>query len=131
VLLVVGWATVELAEDRDGRWLTFWLSYLLQFPAPYWTEVALSGLGLTLPPPWQLAAATLCSAGLSLVQGIGLLMGQRWAMWLTLIVTVLSLPLQIYELIDRVWWIRLVFLAVNLAIAYVLAVRLRGDRREG
>jgi uncharacterized membrane protein (DUF2068 family) len=122
---------VELAEDREGRWLTFWLSYLLQFPAPHWTEVALSGLGVTLSPPRQLATATLCSAGLSLVQGIGLLMGARWAMGLTLIVTVLLLPLQIYELIDRVWWIRLLFLALNLAIAYVLVVRLRGDPREG
>ncbi|HEY7250997.1 MAG TPA: DUF2127 domain-containing protein [Methylomirabilota bacterium] len=131
VLLAVGWATVELAEDREGRWLTFWLSYLLQFPAPHWTEVALSGLGVTLSPPRQLATATLCSAGLSLVQGIGLLMGARWAMGLTLIVTVLLLPLQIYELIDRVWWIRLLFLALNLAIAYVLVVRLRGDPREG
>jgi uncharacterized membrane protein (DUF2068 family) len=52
-------------------------------------------------------------------------------MRLTLIVTVLLLPLQVYELLDRVWWIRLLFLAVNLAIAYVLVVRLRGDRREG
>ncbi|HEY7205342.1 MAG TPA: DUF2127 domain-containing protein [Methylomirabilota bacterium] len=130
-LLAVGWATIQLAEDRDGRWLTFWLSYLLQFPAPHWTEVALGGLGLQLPPPRQLAAATLCSASLSLVEGIGLLMVKRWAMWLTLIVTAALLPLQIYELTDRVWWLRLVFLAVNLIIVYVLFVRLRGDRREG
>jgi uncharacterized membrane protein (DUF2068 family) len=131
VLLAVGWATIQLAEDRDGRWLTFWLSYLLQFPAPHWTEVALSGLGLQLSPPRQLAAATFCSAGLSLIEGIGLLLGQRWAMWLTLIVTAALLPLQVYELTDRVWWVRLLFLAVNLAIACVLFVRLRGDRREG
>jgi uncharacterized membrane protein (DUF2068 family) len=131
VLLALAWATVQLAEDRDGRWLIFWLSYLLQYPAPHWTEVALSGLGLTLSPPWQLAAATLCSAGLSLVAGIGLLMRKRWAVWLTLLVTVALLPLQVYELADRVWWSRLLFLALNLAIAYVLLVRLRGAPREG
>jgi uncharacterized membrane protein (DUF2068 family) len=131
VLLALGWATIQLAVDRDGRWLTFWLSYLLQYPAPHWTEVALSGLGVTLSPPRLLAAANFCSAGLSLVEGIGLLMGKRWAVWLTLLVTGALLPLQVYELADRVWWSRLLFLAVNLAIVYVLLVRLRGDRREG
>ena len=131
MLLALGWATLQLAADRDGRWLTFWLSYLLQYPSPHWTETALSGLGVSLSPPRQLAVATLCAAGLSLVVGIGLLIRKRWAMWLLLLVTAALLPLQVYELTDRVWWSRLVFLAVSLGLVYVLLARLRGDRREG
>jgi uncharacterized membrane protein (DUF2068 family) len=94
-------------------------------------ETALSGLGVRLSPPQQLAAANLCSAGLSLIEGIGLLMQRRWAMWLTLLVTAALLPFQVYELADRVRWSRLLFLGVNLGIVYVLLVCLRSDRREG
>lgn len=118
---------MQLAAGRDGRWL----SYLLQYPSPHWREISLSGLGVRLSPPGQLAAANCCAAGLSLVEGIGFLMGQRRAIWLTLLVTGALLPLQVSKLADRIWWSRLLFLAVNLAIVYVLLVRLRRDRRPG
>jgi uncharacterized membrane protein (DUF2068 family) len=66
----------------------------------------------------------------ALVEAYGLWRGRRWAEYLTLIVTASLLPLEIYELSQRLSAFKLVTLAINLAVvAYLLwAKRLFGLR---
>ena len=45
----------------------------------------------------KLAVASLCYAAVFLVEGIGLLSRQRWAEWLTVVVTASFIPIEIYE----------------------------------
>lgn len=79
----------------------------------------------------QVGAATFVYAGVFLTEGIGLLLGRRWAEWLTVLVTASFLPLELYELVERLRWSRVLLLAVNLAILLYLVARLRADRRDG
>ena len=46
----------------------------------------------------DLGVACLCYAAVFLVEGIGLLRGRRWAEWLTVVVTVSFIHIEIYEL---------------------------------
>lgn len=64
------------------------------------------------------------------IEAVGLWMQKRWAEYLTLLATVGLLPLEIYELYERVTALKIVALVVNLAVvAYLLwAKRLFGIR---
>jgi uncharacterized membrane protein (DUF2068 family) len=74
----------------------------------------------------QLVGAGL--AGLAVIEGVeavGLWYQRRWAEYLTLIVTTLLIPLEIYELTATVSWFKVVALIVNLAIVIYLLVAKR------
>jgi uncharacterized membrane protein (DUF2068 family) len=63
-------------------------------------------------------------AALEGVEMIGLWMGRRWAEYLTFLATAALLPLEIYELSQRVSVLKIVALVLNLAIvAYLIAAK--------
>lgn len=80
------------------------------------------------------AALLLAYALIELVEAVGLWYARRWAEYLTVVATAAFLPLEIYELAERVSWVKIATLVVNiLAVLYIaLAKRLfglRGGRR--
>ncbi|WP_042392571.1 DUF2127 domain-containing protein [Streptacidiphilus carbonis] len=76
------------------------------------------------------AAALLVYALIEIVEGFGLWAAKRWAEYLTVVATAAFLPLEIYELTDKVSWIKIATLLINvLAVVYILlAKRLFGLR---
>jgi uncharacterized membrane protein (DUF2068 family) len=80
-----------------------------------------------------IAAFLFFYGGLQLVEGTGLWLLKRWGEYFAVVATALFLPLEIYELTERITWIRVAALAVNLAaVAYLLVSKrlfgLRGGR---
>jgi uncharacterized membrane protein (DUF2068 family) len=69
-------------------------------------------------------------AAVFLVEGVGLLLRRRWAEYLTVIATASLLPLEVYELVERLRATRALIVAANLAIVLYLIARLRVERRE-
>lgn len=65
-----------------------------------------------------------------LVEGVGLLLVKRWAEWLTVIVTTSFIPLEIWKLVRHSSAPAIVTLALNVAIAAYLAVRLALERNN-
>ena len=61
---------------------------------------------------------------LLLTEGIGLLFEQVWAEYLTFVFTASFIPIEVYELTQRVTPTRLAALAVNIVISGYLALRL-------
>jgi uncharacterized membrane protein (DUF2068 family) len=59
------------------------------------------------------------------VEAVGLWKEKRWAEYLTVVATSSLLPLEIYELVDRITVFRIFALIVNLAIVIYLVVRKR------
>jgi len=70
---------------------------------------------------------------LEAVEGVGLWFGRRWAEYLTFLATVLLLPIEVYELSNKVSVLKVVTLVINVAIAVylLLAKRLFGLRGGG
>src|SRR3954452_24438424 len=63
-----------------------------------------------------LAAFGVCYSLLFLTEGIGLIMGQRWAAWLTVVATSVFLPVEIYEIVTAFSIPKVGLLLVNAAI---------------
>ena len=71
---------------------------------------------------------------IELVEGVGLWYAKRWAEYLTVVATSAFLPLEIYELLERVTWLRVGALVFNVvAVIYLLYAKrlfgLRGGHR--
>lgn len=67
------------------------------------------------------AVALLAYALIETVEGVGLWFGKRWAEYLTVVATSAFLPLEIYELTEKVSWIKIATLVLNIiAVLYIL-----------
>jgi uncharacterized membrane protein (DUF2068 family) len=75
----------------------------------------------------QLAAGTFFYATLHLIEGTGLILRQRWAGYLTVVMTSSLLPIELYEIYQKQSAVRISVLLVNLAIVIYLIVKLRQE----
>jgi uncharacterized membrane protein (DUF2068 family) len=69
--------------------------------------------------------ATFAYSAVAVVEGVGLLMEQTWAEYLTLVLSLMFLPWEFYELVRRPSTWRLGIIAINLAIVIYLVWFLR------
>jgi uncharacterized membrane protein (DUF2068 family) len=73
---------------------------------------------------------TLMYAGLSMVEGVGLMMEQTWAEYLTLTLTIGALPFDLYGLISHPTSVRASVVLINLAVLAYLLWFIRWHRRQ-
>jgi uncharacterized membrane protein (DUF2068 family) len=78
----------------------------------------------------RVSAGTFCYAALFLTEGTGLLLGKRWAKYLTIIVTGSFLPIEVYELVRDASILKMVAILLNAAIVVYLVIHLRGIQRS-
>jgi uncharacterized membrane protein (DUF2068 family) len=76
----------------------------------------------------ELSIGTFAYAGLFLTEGIGLLLGKRWAEYLTIVTTAGLIPIEVYEISKHLTPLKIGVLIVNIAIVVYLAVRVRRTR---
>ncbi|MCW2528783.1 MAG: putative rane protein [Pseudonocardiales bacterium] len=74
------------------------------------------------PSTLNLVAAFLIFYGLlQVAEGVGLWLLKRWGEYFAVVATSLFLPLEVYELVEKVTWLRIVALLVNFgAVLYLL-----------
>ncbi len=75
-------------------------------------------------------AGTFAYAALHTLEGMGLILRQRWAGYLTVIATGSLLPVEAYEIWKHVNVAKIAVLVFNLAIVIYLAWRLWQEERE-
>jgi uncharacterized membrane protein (DUF2068 family) len=80
------------------------------------------------------AAGLFCYGGLQILEGIGLWSLKRWGEYVAVVGTTVFIPLETYELTEKVTWLRITALVVNVAaVLYLLLSKrlfgLRGGRR--
>jgi uncharacterized membrane protein (DUF2068 family) len=73
----------------------------------------------------EISAGTFFYSALLLTEGTGLLMRKRWAEYFTVISTALLVPLEVYEIFHHFTWVKVIVLAVNVAIVWYLVEQLR------
>jgi uncharacterized membrane protein (DUF2068 family) len=78
----------------------------------------------------QFSQITFLYAALCLLEGTGLMLEKRWAEYFTLILTVLALPWECYELAMHFTSVRIVLLLINLAVLAYLIWLLWRKRQE-
>ena len=77
-----------------------------------------------------IASGLLGYGALQLVEGIGLWSLRRWGEYVAVVGTSVFIPLEVYEVVDKVSWLKLVALVINIAaVVYLLwSKRLFGIR---
>jgi uncharacterized membrane protein (DUF2068 family) len=78
----------------------------------------------------ELSKWTLLYAALSMVEGVGLMMEQTWAEYLTLTLTICALPIDLYELLKQPSSIRAGVVVINIAVLAYLLWFIRWHRRR-
>jgi len=126
LLLVVGVGILRLLHRDVADVLASWIAQLHVDPENRYVDRALSAaLSLDDRRLKQISVGTFAYAALLLTEGIGLLLRQRWAEYLTVIVTGSFIPLELYELAKRITLTRLTVIGINVAIVWYLVGRLR------
>ena len=76
-----------------------------------------------------LAAGAACYAFIRLIEAYGLWRERRWAEWFAALSGGFYIPFEVYELVERVTWLRAATLALNIAVvSFMLYCVLRGRR---
>lgn len=78
----------------------------------------------------HLSGLTIGYGAIFMVEGVGLILKQRWAEYLTLVVTLSFVPIEIMEIIKHSSIAKILLLVVNVAIAIYLIVMLRRKPAE-
>ena len=80
-----------------------------------------------------IAVGLILYGALQLLEGIGLWSLKRWGEYVAVVGTTLFIPLEVYELTEKISWLKIVVLAVNVAaVLYLLfSKRLFGIRGGG
>ncbi len=68
----------------------------------------------------RIGAVGFIYAALDLVEGTGLYLEKAWGEYLTLVITASFLPLEVFEVMRRLTWIRVSLLTVNLLVFFYL-----------
>ena len=131
LLLIVGVGALMLVHRDVGEVALHWMNVLRADPDNRFIHAALAKLlAVDDRKLREIGAGTFFYAALLLTEGIGLLLHKRWAEYFTIITTASLLPLEIYELIERINIVKIVVLTVNAAIVWYLVVKVKRDRRE-
>ena len=80
-----------------------------------------------------IAVGLILYGALQVVEGIGLWSLKRWGEYVAVVGTTLFIPLEVYELTEKVSWLKIVILLINIAavLYLLLAKRLFGIRGGG
>jgi uncharacterized membrane protein (DUF2068 family) len=76
----------------------------------------------------QISGVTFAYAGVFLTEGAGLLLRQRWAKYMTLLVASSFVPVELFETVHHFGWAILLVLSTNVAIVGFLVANLRHER---
>lgn len=131
VLIVTGVGLLSLLHKDVSAVVLEWARALSLDPDNHIIHKLLAKLwGLDDRKLEEISAGTFFYAALFLTEGVGLLMRQTWAEYFTIITTALLIPIEVYELVQRVTPIRILILIINiLIVAYLVARRVHEHRR--
>lgn len=130
-LVVLAIALLRLRQPEVGAHFREWLG---TFPIATGHELidrAISGLlGMSTHTMDLVAAIALGYAVLYAIEGVGLWINARWAQYLTAISTSLFIPIELWQIARHFTPMKLLALAINVAIVVYLIWLLRAELAE-
>src|SRR6204780_3108755 len=132
LLLALAYGEVRLSDASLIAKLVTWASARplgLEHKVVTWLLEWFSGLNASRVH--ALRMVTLAYAAVFAIEGIGLWMRQRWAEWLTTIITASLIPLELWELFDRPNVGKAAVLLANIAIVIILIWHVRSKGKRG
>ena len=129
VLIAAGLVVLRLDPDAVARHSAHLATRLRLDPDNRLVHRALARLsGLDSTRLEEIGVGVVVYGLLYVVQGVGLLLQQRWAEYLVVVSTSLLIPVEVFEFLRRPRIVPAVVVVVNLVIVAYLAVRLKRER---
>lgn len=132
LFVLVGFGVIRLLHKDLVDLFTRAITDLRFDPESHFVDVLLDKIALLNDHRLrQITAAIFCYAAIDVIEGVGLILEQAWAEYLTLILTASFLPWELFEFLRHATWLKFGLIAVNAAlVAYlVFHVRSRARRR--
>jgi uncharacterized membrane protein (DUF2068 family) len=131
LLTAVGLGAAHLLDPdtaaRARRWAT---ALAISSDRRFVQHLLAQAVGLSQGRLEVLALGAFMYAGLFSTEGVGLWLGLRWAEYLTVVATASFVPIEIFEVLQRVSLPRVTALVLNLLVVAYLIYRLRRARAE-
>ncbi len=125
LLVAAGFGALKLLHRDVAEFLMKLVTALHRNPEGRLVRFLLDQAGLVNDHMlWRISIFLFFYAALGVAEGVGLMLEKVWAEYMTAIITASFLPLEIFELMHRVTWIRIGFLVVNLAVLAYLVLHL-------
>ena len=128
-LLILGIGVLNLLHKDVAAEMERWINLLRFDPQNHLIQKLLAKLGMVDDRKLkELSIGTFFYSGLLLTEGVGLALRQRWAAYVTIVTTASLLPLEIYEITNRISAGRIVLLLINIAVVVYLVIEVRRTR---
>ena len=126
LLLVVAIGALKLIHDDVAQTVAGWVAAIRIDPENRFIHRLFVKLAQIDDRKLEaISAGSLFYATLLAVEGVGLWMEKRWAEYLTVIATASFIPLEIYEIVERLTVTRVLLLAFNIGVVIYLIKKLR------
>jgi len=125
LLVCVSITAFYLVHKNLGDTIPQWVKDLRIDPGNRYVQLAISHALNISPKKLELVGTVaLIYAGMFGTEGVGLLMGKRWAEYMTVITTAGLLPLEIFEIVKKTNGVKIATLIINVAAVVYLVIRL-------
>lgn len=133
VVLLAGFGVLSLVHRDAWDVAESFLEWLHISPEAHYAQVFLNLADqVTDAKLWAVAIGALAYSSLRFAEAYGLWRERAWAEWLALVSGAIYLPFEIFELVKRPDWIRLLIFLVNLAVVlYMVFLRMQARGRVG
>lgn len=126
ILLAVGIGALSLLHENVAAEVSHWIDIFRADPNNQFIHALIRKLWAVDDKRLvEISAGTFFYAALVLTEGIGLALRKKWAEYFTILATASLIPLELYELVHKFSFMKIVVIAVNLAVVIYLAIGLR------
>jgi len=128
-LLVAGIGLLSLLHRDVAETARHWIEAIRIDPHDHWIDHLLERIaGVSHRALRRLGIGTLLYSAVFCTEGVGLLLGQHWAEYMTAGVTASFLPIEAYELAVHPGIVKTVVTLLNVAVVAYLVLEIRSQR---
>ena len=132
LILLAGFGLLSLVHHDVQQLAEDLVQHFHLNPATHFPHIFLQVAGnLSDTKLWLMAGFALTYASIRLIEGYGLWRERRWAEWLAVVSGGLYLPIEVYELLSGVSWIKVCTLVANICIVVYMTYVLKQSAHSG
>ncbi|MEO7032031.1 MAG: DUF2127 domain-containing protein [Herbaspirillum sp.] len=128
-VILAGFGLLSLMHHDLQHFIHSFVDHLHLNPESRTSHIFLSLGSASSGRLWMLAALSCAYAALRLTEAFGLWTGKHWAKWIAVASGGLYIPLEAYELLRGITWIKFAAFTLNAGIVLYMIYALRRDQR--
>jgi uncharacterized membrane protein (DUF2068 family) len=129
-LLAVGLGALSLLHENVAAQVSHWIEVFRVDPKNHFIHALIRKLWTVDDKKLvEISAGTFFYAAIVLTEGTGLALRKKWAEYFTIFATASLIPLEIYELVHEFSFVKIIVIAVNIAVVIYLAIGLRENKK--